>query len=54
MMHQIVNYPGIDKADLSSITSMVYGASSVPPDIQRKVKRIIPERAQFLEGKHEY
>jgi len=33
---------------------MVYGASSLPPDVHLKVKKIIPEGAQFLEGKHEY
>jgi len=50
LVHQMVNYPGIENVDFSSLVGMSSGASSLSLDVQLKIKKIIPEQAQFAEG----
>ncbi|GLB38764.1 putative AMP-binding enzyme C-terminal domain [Lyophyllum shimeji] len=50
VVHQLVNYPGIDKVDLSSIQSMGSGAAYLPPELAAKLQALIPQSANFTEG----
>ncbi|KAG5729577.1 putative 4-coumarate--CoA ligase 1 [Termitomyces sp. T112] len=50
VVHQLVNYPGIEKADLSSVQSLGSGAAYLPPDIAQKLLDLAPAGATFVEG----
>ncbi|KAF7768672.1 hypothetical protein Agabi119p4_7915 [Agaricus bisporus var. burnettii] len=49
IVHQLVNYPGIEKADLSSVQSSGSGGAYLPPELSSKFSSIIPN-ANFMEG----
>ncbi|KAG6864934.1 hypothetical protein C0991_006285 [Blastosporella zonata] len=50
VVHQLVNYPGIEKVDFSSIQSMGSGAAYLPPELATKLASIIPRESRFTEG----
>ncbi|KAG6810648.1 hypothetical protein H0H92_010911 [Tricholoma furcatifolium] len=50
IIHQIVNYPGIEKVDFSSIQSMGSGAAYLPPDLAAKLTTFVPKTSTFAEG----
>lgn len=50
VVHQIVNYPGIHKADLSSIRAMNNGAAYLSPELANKLTRLVSQETIFSEG----
>jgi acyl-CoA synthetase (AMP-forming)/AMP-acid ligase II len=50
VVHQLVNHPGIEKIDFSSVQSMGSGAAYLPPELAAKLTAIAPKDATFLEG----
>ncbi|KAF8962991.1 hypothetical protein BDZ97DRAFT_1701982 [Flammula alnicola] len=50
VVHQLVNHPGIEKADFSSVLHMNSGAAYLPPELHEKMTRLVPSEAQFGEG----
>ena len=50
VVHQLVNYPDIDKVDLSSVQTLGSGAAYLPPDIAQKLLSYAPAGASFVEG----
>lgn len=50
VVHQLVNYPDIHKADLSTIQSMGSGAAYLPPELAAKLSAIVPKNSTFTEG----
>ena len=50
VVHQMVNHPGIEKADLSSVQSVGSGAAYMPPELADKMAALIPKDAVFGEG----
>ncbi len=42
MTRQLVDLPGIDKRNLSSITSVASGGAPVPPELLRRIRKTIP------------
>ncbi|KAF8962987.1 hypothetical protein BDZ97DRAFT_1758944 [Flammula alnicola] len=50
VVHQLVNHPGIEKADFSSVLYMNSGAAYLPPELHEKMTRLVPSEAQFGEG----
>ncbi|KAG6836000.1 hypothetical protein H0H93_012364 [Arthromyces matolae] len=52
IVHQIVNYPGIEKVDFSSMQSMGSGAAYLPPEMSAKLTALTPKNATFTEGLH--
>jgi acyl-CoA synthetase (AMP-forming)/AMP-acid ligase II len=46
----MVNYPGIEKADFSSVLSMNSGAAYLPPELGDKMSSLMPKEAVFSEG----
>lgn len=49
-MHQIVNFPGIENVDFSSIGTVTCGAAHLPQDLKAKLQTLIPRKARFVEG----
>ncbi len=43
MMNALVNYPGVEEYDLSSLRSVAYGASPMPEAVIRRAMEIIPD-----------
>ncbi|KAG5652306.1 hypothetical protein H0H81_005456 [Sphagnurus paluster] len=50
VVHQLINYPGIEKVDLSSIQTMGSGAAYLPPEMGEKLSTLIPRDATLTEG----
>ncbi|KAF8074103.1 hypothetical protein FPV67DRAFT_787638 [Lyophyllum atratum] len=50
VVHQLVNHPGIEKADLSSVQSMGSGAAYLPQELATKIQSLVPQTATFTEG----
>ncbi|KAF5348471.1 hypothetical protein D9756_009591 [Leucocoprinus leucothites] len=50
VVHQLVNYPDIHKADLSTIQSLGSGAAYLPPELAAKLSALIPKDSTFMEG----
>jgi len=50
VVHQLVNYPGIEKVDLSSVISAGSGAAYLPPELGEKLSKLLPREARFVEG----
>jgi len=46
----MVNYPGIEKADFSSVLSMNSGAAYLPPELGDKISSLMPKETVFTEG----
>jgi hypothetical protein len=50
MVHQLVNHPGIEKVDFSSVQSFGSGGAYIPPELIAKLTAMVPKDADFLEG----
>lgn len=50
VVHQLVNYPKIHEADLSSVKFINSGAAYLPPELNTKLSSFAPSEALFLEG----
>ena len=50
IVHQLVNYPGIEKVDFSSITTIGSGAAYLPPELGAKMSSLIPQESKFIDG----
>ncbi|KIM41001.1 hypothetical protein M413DRAFT_19093 [Hebeloma cylindrosporum] len=50
VVHQLVNHPGIEKADFSSVLSMNSGAAYLPPELGEKMSSLMPKETIFSEG----
>lgn len=46
----MVNHPGIEKADFSSVISMGSGAAYLPPELAEKMSSLMPKETTFSEG----
>lgn len=51
-MQQIVNYPNIEKVDLSSVLNVSSGAAYLSFDLRSRMKKLLPESVRFVEGRH--
>ncbi|KAG6852118.1 hypothetical protein C0991_002977, partial [Blastosporella zonata] len=49
VVHQLVNHPGIEKVDFSSIQTMGSGAAYLPPELATKLSSIVPQQSTFTE-----
>ena len=50
LLHQIVNYPGIDKIDFSSVQAVACAAAHLSPGLAAKFMGLVPKEATFTEG----
>jgi acyl-CoA synthetase (AMP-forming)/AMP-acid ligase II len=50
LVHQIVNFPGIESVDFSSIGTVTSGAAHLPQDLKAQMQTLIPRKARFIEG----
>lgn len=50
IVHQLVNYPGIEKVDFSSVTTVGSGAAYLPPELGAKMSSLIPQDSKFVDG----
>ncbi|KAG6917297.1 hypothetical protein DXG01_003138 [Tephrocybe rancida] len=50
VIHQLVNHPGIEKVDFSSVQSMGSGAAHLPPELAKKLTSLAPRDSTFTEG----
>lgn len=50
IVHQLVHYPGIEKADFSSINTVGSGAAYLPPELGAKMTSLIPGQSKFVDG----
>ncbi|KAG6883329.1 hypothetical protein C0993_006807 [Termitomyces sp. T159_Od127] len=50
VVHQLVNYPGIEKVDFSSVQSLGSGAAYLPPDMVSKLLGLVPPGSTYTEG----
>ncbi|KAF9483593.1 acetyl-CoA synthetase-like protein [Pholiota conissans] len=50
VVHQLVHYPGIEKADFSTVLSLSCGAAYLPQELADKLTKLVPDRVQFGEG----
>ncbi|MGE0880664.1 MAG: long-chain-fatty-acid--CoA ligase [Acidimicrobiia bacterium] len=50
MINLLVNLPGVEHADLSSVRRMIYGASPMPAELQRKALALLPVEWSQLYG----
>jgi acyl-CoA synthetase (AMP-forming)/AMP-acid ligase II len=50
VIHQLVNYPDIHKADFSTLQSMGSGAAYLPPELSTKFSALVPKDSMFTEG----
>lgn len=50
VVHQLVNHPDTQKADLSSIQSIGSGAAYLPPDLALKMKSMVSEQCIVTQG----
>lgn len=50
VIHQLVNYPGISKANFATILGMSSGAAYLPPDLAQKMSNLVPGGVVFTEG----
>jgi acyl-CoA synthetase (AMP-forming)/AMP-acid ligase II len=46
----MVNHPGIEKADFSSVLTMNSGAAYLPPELGEKMSSLVPKETYFSEG----
>lgn len=49
VVHQLLNFPGIEKADFSSVMFIGSGAAYLPPELGKKLVSLAP-KASFVEG----
>ncbi|KAF5377817.1 hypothetical protein D9615_006732 [Tricholomella constricta] len=50
VVHQLVNHPGIEKVDFSSLQTMGSGAAYLPPELAAKITALVPQDSTFTEG----
>ena len=50
IVHQLVNYPGIEKIDFSSVSTIGSGAAYLPPDLGAKFTSLVPREIKFIDG----
>jgi hypothetical protein len=50
IVHQLINYPGIEKVDFSSITTIGSGAAYLPPELGAKMSSLVPRESKFVDG----
>ncbi|KAG6845061.1 hypothetical protein H0H87_001123 [Tephrocybe sp. NHM501043] len=50
VVHQLVNHPGIEKVDFSSVQLMGSGAAYLPPELAAKLSSFTPRDSTFTEG----
>ncbi|KAF8887153.1 hypothetical protein BD779DRAFT_1672909 [Infundibulicybe gibba] len=50
VVHQLVNYPKIHKANLSSVMAMNCGAAYLPAELNEKMSALVPKDVVFSEG----
>lgn len=50
VVHQLINHPGIENVDFSSVAVMRCGAAYLPPEMGQKLVSLAPKDASFLEG----
>jgi acyl-CoA synthetase (AMP-forming)/AMP-acid ligase II len=46
----MVNYPGIEKADFSSVLSMSSGGAYLPSELGDKISTLMPKETVFNQG----
>ncbi|RDB14659.1 putative 4-coumarate--CoA ligase 1 [Hypsizygus marmoreus] len=50
VVHQLVNHPGIEKVDFSSLQQLGSGAAYLPQELAAKLTALLPQEANFTEG----
>jgi len=50
IVHQLVNYPGIEKVDFSSVSTVGSGAAYLPPEMGSKLSSLVPRDIKFIDG----
>jgi acyl-CoA synthetase (AMP-forming)/AMP-acid ligase II len=50
IVHQLINHPGIEKADFSSVYAIRSGAAYLPQEMGQKLLSLAPKHATFSEG----
>jgi acyl-CoA synthetase (AMP-forming)/AMP-acid ligase II len=50
VVHQLINHPGIEKADFSSVSIIASGAAYLPLEMCQKLLSLAPNSASFFEG----
>ncbi|KAF7362910.1 hypothetical protein MVEN_00641900 [Mycena venus] len=50
VIHQLVNHPDIETADLSSVRSVISGAAYLPPELTAQMKSVLNEDAVVHQG----
>ncbi|KAJ3506882.1 hypothetical protein NLJ89_g6614 [Agrocybe chaxingu] len=50
VVHQIVNHPGIENVDFSSVLTMGSGAAYLPPELATRLEKLVPGETKFNEG----
>jgi len=50
VVHQMVNHPGIEKADFRSVLVMFSGAAHLPPELGEKISSFMPSKSVFNDG----
>jgi acyl-CoA synthetase (AMP-forming)/AMP-acid ligase II len=50
MVYQLANYPGIAKADFSSLERVNSGGAYLAPEVAETFLRIVPQGATMMEG----
>ncbi|KAF9451831.1 acetyl-CoA synthetase-like protein [Macrolepiota fuliginosa MF-IS2] len=49
-IHQLVNYPDIHEANLSTIQTLGSGAAYLPPELATKLSALVPKQSTLTEG----
>lgn len=50
VVHQLVNHPGIENVDFSSVQLMGSGAAYLPPELGDKMVKLLPSESLFTVG----
>lgn len=50
VVHQLANYPGIENVDFSSVITMNSGAAYLPPELGKKLTRLVKADLDMMEG----
>lgn len=50
VVHQLINHPGVEKRDFSSVSVIRCGAAYLPPEMSQKLVSLAPKEVTLLEG----
>jgi len=50
LVHRLINYPGIEKVDFSSVNTLASGAAYLPPELSAKLTSLVPREGKFIDG----